>query len=146
MANPKISINNIDIISIRGNDAEKFLQGQLTNNIEIIKDENKAIYSGYCTPKGRLIAFFLIIKIWDNYFLFCPTSISAEIGKKLSMYIMRSDVQLSYSEAISYFYFYANTKVEEEFKKIWGDVPYPTKLMEKSRIRDFFFDKKWNLI
>ena len=76
MANPKIKINNLDVIVIEGKDAEVFLQGQITNDIKLIKDEEKAIYAGYCSPKGRLIAFFLIIKAWDKYFLFCPTSIS----------------------------------------------------------------------
>ena len=82
MVNPKIQINNLDVIVIQGKDAETFLQGQITNDIKIVKEEDRAIYAGYCSPKGRLIAFFLIIKVWDSYFLFCPSSISNEISKK----------------------------------------------------------------
>ena len=81
MINHKIRIDNLDVIVVRGNDAENFLQGQITNDIKLLEKENKAIYAGYCSPKGRLIAFFLITKVWDNYFLFCPSSISDEISK-----------------------------------------------------------------
>ncbi len=129
MPNHEIKIPGLDVIIIRGNDAENFLQGQVTNDIKLIEKENKAIYAGYCNPKGRLIAFFLIIKVWDNYFLFCPSSISDEISTKLSMFILRSQVLIEKSE-FSYFSFYGGTEAEEEFKNIWGGVPYPTKIME----------------
>jgi folate-binding protein YgfZ len=124
MVNPKIQISNLDVIVIKGKDAEAFLQGQITNDIKLIKDEEKAIYAGYCSPKGRLIAFFLIIKVWDNYFLFCPSSISNGISKKLSMYIMRSEVSLSHlSEDISYFIFHGESKEEEAFRNYEGTLP-----------------------
>jgi len=124
MINHKIRIDNLDVIVVKGKDAENFLQGQITNDIEIIKDENKAIYAGYCSPKGRLIAFFLIIKVRDNYYLFCPSSISEEISKKLSMYIMRSKVSLVKSpENTSYFSFYGGGKEEKNFKNTWDALP-----------------------
>ena len=124
MINHKIRIDNLDVIVVKGKDAENFLQGQITNDIEIIKDENKAIYAGYCSPKGRLIAFFLIIKVRDNYYLFCPSSISEEISKKLSMYVMRSEVSLVKSpENTSYFSFYGGGEEERNFKNTWDALP-----------------------
>ena len=124
MINHKIRIDNLDVIVVKGKDAENFLQGQITNDIEIIKDEDKAIYAGYCSPKGRLIAFFLIIKVRDNYYLFCPSSISEEISKKLSMYVMRSEVSLVKSpENTSYFSFYGGGEEERNFKNTWDALP-----------------------
>tara|TARA_B110000967_G_scaffold204422_1_gene246871 strand:- start:238 stop:1164 length:927 start_codon:yes stop_codon:yes gene_type:complete len=124
MVNSKIQISDLDVIVIKGRDSETFLQGQITNDIRIIKDEEKAIYAGYCNQKGRLIAFFLIIKVWDNYFLFCPSSIGSEISKKLSIYIMRSEVYLNHSsEDISYFSFYGGGKEEQSFKDCGGILP-----------------------
>ena len=129
MSEQQIKIPGIDVILVRGEDAAAFLQGQITNDINLLAKEDKAIYAGYCNPKGRLIAFFLIIKTWDNYFLFCPSSISDEICKKLSMFVLRSDVLITKNK-LSYFYFYGNTQAEEDFKNIWGDVPFPINLME----------------
>ena len=129
MSEQQINIPGLDVILVRGDDAKKFLQGQITNDIYLLDKEDKAIYAGYCNPKGRLIAFFLIIKTWDNYFLFCPSSISDVICKRLSMFVLRSDVLIAKSK-LSYFYFYGNTQAEEDFKNIWGDVPFPINLME----------------
>ena len=129
MPNHEIRIKGLDIIIVRGDDAENFLQGQITNDIKLLEKENKAIYAGYCSPKGRLIAFFLIIKGRDNYFLFCPSSISDEIRAKLSMFVLRSQVLIEKSE-LSYFSFYGGTKAEDEFKNNWDNVPYPSNLME----------------
>ena len=123
MVNPKILINNLDVLVTKGKDAETFLQGQITNDIKIIKNEEGAIYAGYCSPKGRLIAFFLIIKAQDCYFLICPSSIGEEISKKLSMYIMRSDVTLHKAEEISFFSFYGNVKEEKAFKGLLDEAP-----------------------
>ena len=89
MPSNEMKIQGLDVILVKGNDAENFLQGQITNDIKLLEKENKAIYAGYCSPKGRLIAFFLIIKVRDNYFLFCPSSISDEITKKLLMFVLR---------------------------------------------------------
>ena len=65
MSEQQINIPGLDVILVRGDDAKKFLQGQITNDIYLLDKEDKAIYAGYCNPKGRLIAFFLIIKNWN---------------------------------------------------------------------------------
>ena len=128
MIDSKIQINNLDVFVVKGKDAEVFLQGQITNDIKITKEEDRAIYSGYCSPKGRLIAFFLIIKAKDNYYLICPSSIGEEIGKKLTMYIMRSEVSLSRTKDVSFFSFYANGKESKSFKNLLDQLP--NKLMQ----------------
>ena len=64
----------LDVIQISGNDAETFIQGQITNDIKILSDEKKSIYTGYCSPKGRLLAIFFIIKIKKN--------LKVQLGKK----------------------------------------------------------------
>ena len=124
MGEPKIRINNLDVIVVKGKDAETFLQGQITNDIKLINNEEKALYAGYCSPKGRLIAFFLIIKAWEKYFLICPSSIGSTISNKLSMYIMRAEVSLTHlPDDISYFSFYGSSKEEEAFKNFGGIIP-----------------------
>ena len=81
-------------LEVSGEDASTFLQGQLTNDIHQVSDQ-RAIYSGFCNPKGRLIGFFIIIKFNESYLLILPRSILENIHKKLSMYILRSKVKLT---------------------------------------------------
>ena len=96
--------DQLDIIKISGVDAETFIQGQITNDITLLSEEEKSIYAGYCSPKGRLLAFFFITRMDANYFLFCPPCISEAISKRLSMYVLRAKVEiLSSPEDIDYF-------------------------------------------
>jgi len=59
--------DHYSLIQVSGDDANSFLQGQLTNDINLAS-ENKLILSGFCNPKGRLLAIFQIAKI-NNIFL-----------------------------------------------------------------------------
>ena len=100
-----LNINDqLDVIKISGVDAETFIQGQITNDITLLSGEEKSIYAGYCSPKGRLLAFFFITRVDANYFLFCPPCISEAISKRLSMYVLRAKVKILYSpEDVDYF-------------------------------------------
>ena len=89
--------SQLDVIKITGDDAETFIQGQITNDIKIVSDAKKSIYSGYCSPKGRLLAIFFITKIKKNYFLLCPPCISKSISQRLTMFVLRSDVEITCS-------------------------------------------------
>ncbi len=96
--------DQLDVIKISGVDSETFIQGQITNDISLLSEEKKSIYAGYCSPKGRLLAFFFITRMNANYFLFCPPCISEAISKRLSMYVLRAKVEiLSSPEDIDYF-------------------------------------------
>lgn len=90
-------LSQIAIICVSGEDAISFLQGQLTNDIKEINN-NQYQLSGYCTPKGRLLAIFRIFKHEDKIILLLPQEISESIFKRLKMYVMRSKVSLELIE------------------------------------------------
>ena len=106
--------DHLDVIKISGVDAETFIQGQITNDISLLSEEKKSIYAGYCSPKGRLLAFFFITRIDKNYFLFCPPCISEAISKRLSMYVLRAKVEIL-SSPLDVDYFLVN---ESDVKKL----------------------------
>ena len=104
------NLNQLSVLSVSGDDALKFLQGQLTNDISLATS-TQSVHAGFCNPKGRLLAFFHIIKYLDNYLLFFPKSIAEIITKKLSMYILRSNVKLDLDpEKLMYFGLYTNNQ------------------------------------
>ena len=106
-------LNQLSVLSVSGDDALKFLQGQLTNDILMVTP-TQSIYSGFCNPKGRLLAFFHIVKHLDSYLLFFPKSISENITKKLSMYVLRSNVKLNLDpDELMYFGLYKNSDGEQ---------------------------------
>ncbi len=80
------------LIRFDGVDAAAFLQGQLTCNVQTMQPA-RGQYGGYCTPKGRLLASFLLWKDADAYFMMLPVALCEPIRKRLSMYILRSKVK-----------------------------------------------------
>ena len=54
--------SNHSIILITGKDSVEFLQGQITNDISLLSDDN-FIDSAVCNVQGRVIAFFMIKKL-----------------------------------------------------------------------------------
>ena len=56
------------LLAVRGPDAAKFLQGQLTCNINYL-DTHTCSLGARCTPKGRMTSSFRILQEGDGYLL-----------------------------------------------------------------------------
>jgi len=80
------------VLRFEGPDAQSFLQGQLTNNVAAL-DNVHSQYSGYCTPKGRLLAVMLLWRHGDTYAMLLPRELCEPLCKRLSMYILRAKVR-----------------------------------------------------
>lgn len=81
------------MISAAGADAAGFLQGQFTNDMRSVTDSQGQI-SGYCSPKGRLLAVFYVLRHADAYCLLMPVSLVGPILARLNLYKLRSKVEL----------------------------------------------------
>jgi folate-binding protein YgfZ len=86
-------LSHLRFIQVSGDDAEIFLQGQFTNDIRQVSSEHHQM-SGYCTPKGRMLANFRIFSHNDSYILQLPEDTSESLLKRLTMFILRSQVIL----------------------------------------------------
>jgi hypothetical protein len=82
------------LLHAAGDDARAFLHGQLTNDIEHLSPGH-ARYAGWCSPKGRLLATFLVVPYSGGYLLQLARGLAPAIAKRLSMYILRSKVKLA---------------------------------------------------
>ena len=87
------------LIEVSGEDASTFLQGQITNDINLVNGAT-SVYAGLCNPKGRLLAFCHILNLHDSFFLISPQSIAENIAKKLAMYVLRSKVVIAINTTI----------------------------------------------
>lgn len=81
------------IIKISGNDAQSFLHGQFSNDLNSLDGSNSQI-SSYSNPKGRLLSIFRITRVEDFYLMSFPGDIKDAITKRLQMFVMRADVHL----------------------------------------------------
>ncbi len=92
--NKFIILDKTSTIKVEGDDRVQFLQGQLTQDINLIS-QNKALYAGFCNPKGRVLAFMLCYLNHDSIHIQIDSSVQEFILQKLKMYILRSKVSLN---------------------------------------------------
>jgi len=91
------------LIKVYGEDAESFLQNQLTNDVHNVT-ETSLQTSAWCSPKGRIIATFNIFKRDNAYFLSLSQDLLEHVIKKLRMYVMMSKVTIEdASQSITHF-------------------------------------------
>ena len=87
------------VIRARGEDAGSFLNGQLTQEA-LNLPAGHARLAGYCSPKGRLLASFVM---WrgapDEILLACSADLLAPTLKRLSMFVMRAKCKLTDASA-----------------------------------------------
>jgi folate-binding protein YgfZ len=88
-----IGLADLKIVEIVGNDAFSFLQGQLCNDLAQVSPTQAQI-TGYCNPKGRLLALPLITAQDNGYFLILPENVTASFCKRLTMFVLRADVSI----------------------------------------------------
>ncbi len=87
-------ISDFGLIQVIGQDAEKFLQGQFTNDVRQVKPQ-RSQFSAWCTPQGRVIVNFHLFKRDTAYYLLLPANSVAPVLKRLQMFVLRSAVKLS---------------------------------------------------
>ena len=85
---------HLAVLTIRGKDAAKLLQGQLTCNVNDVT-EIKSSPGALCNPKGRAITTFFLVKTGDVFLMVLPEELLEPVKKRLQMYVLRSDVTLT---------------------------------------------------
>ena len=81
-------------IRVAGPDAASFLQGQVTSDVEALAPGLLQL-SAWCSPKGRVLANFLVRCIDGRHFeLLLPRLLLESIRRRLSMFVLRSKVAI----------------------------------------------------
>jgi folate-binding Fe-S cluster repair protein YgfZ len=86
-------LDGFALIRLEGEDAESFLQGQLSGDIREVGAE--ARFTTYSTAKGRMLASFLVWQQQAAYYLMVSADICQAIAKRLTMFVMRSKVKVT---------------------------------------------------
>jgi hypothetical protein len=84
---------DLGVIAVSGDEAARFLHGQLTNDVEHLAPDRLGL-NGYCTAKGRLLA---TVRIWRDpgaIQLLLPREILPTVLRRLSMFVLRAKAKL----------------------------------------------------
>ncbi|WP_440926043.1 CAF17-like 4Fe-4S cluster assembly/insertion protein YgfZ [Candidatus Pelagibacter sp.] len=81
------------ILYINGEDAKEFLQNLISNDINKVSDVNSC-FSSLLTPQGKFLYEFIIVKHKSGYLLDCEKPQAEELFKQLTLYRLRSKVEI----------------------------------------------------
>ena len=87
-------LSQFGTLKVTGDEAQKFLQNLLSNDINAV-NINTSQLSSFNSPKGRMLATFLIWQQGTEYHLQLSRNLSAAMLKKLAMYVLRAKVKVS---------------------------------------------------
>jgi folate-binding protein YgfZ len=81
------------ILYINGTDAKEFLQNLISNDINKVSETNSC-FASLLTPQGKFLFAFIIAKHKSGYFMDCEKSQAEALFKQLSIYKLRSNVEI----------------------------------------------------
>ena len=85
-------LSHYGLIAFTGEEAKTFLHALITNDLRQL-GEGAAVFAAHLSPKGRMLANFLVMKRGEDILLLLPAALREAIQKRLSMYILRSKVK-----------------------------------------------------
>jgi hypothetical protein len=83
----------LGVLRIGGDDAVRFLQGQLTNDVQLLADGRTQL-AAYNTPQGRVIALLRLHQSDDAIYALLPTELLERVSALLRRFVLRSKVDL----------------------------------------------------
>ncbi len=83
------------LFDITGTDRTDFLQGLITNDMDKLKDG--LLYAALLTPQGKFLTDFFVIERGDTITLDAPAITADDLARRLTMYRLRADVQITAS-------------------------------------------------
>lgn len=92
-------LSHFELLRFSGADAHAFLQGQVTCDVLQVTP-TAARYGGYCTPKGRLIADFLLMRTPQAYLMHLPADSCAVLAERLRKFVLRAKVEIERETAL----------------------------------------------
>jgi folate-binding protein YgfZ len=89
-----IALDDLGALRLRGSDAQRFLQGQVSNDVERLS-ALCSVLAGYHNPQGRTIALLrLILVAPDEVLAILPHELTAAVASRLSKFILRAKVKI----------------------------------------------------
>ena len=82
------------LIKIAGPDARDYLQGLVSQDMQRANAET-AVYSAFLSPQGKFLFDFFVFEMDGALVLDCEGERRSDLFKRLSMYKLRSDVELT---------------------------------------------------
>ena len=89
------ALSDLGVLRFRGPDAVKFLQGQLSNDVEKLSAE-ASLLAGYHNPQGRVMALVRLVQ-WapEDLLAVLPRELTAAVASRLTKFVLRAKVKIT---------------------------------------------------
>lgn len=81
------------VVTVTGEDAEKFLQGAITNDLGLLATQ-PALHAGLLSPQGKILFEFFIVRSPEGFCLETAKNRAAELADRLMLYRLRAKVEI----------------------------------------------------
>jgi folate-binding protein YgfZ len=96
MSIPSPSDRTFSALRISGSERISFLQGQLTQDLTLLRPE-APLLAGWNSAKGRLLCICMLADWQESTWMLLPSELAPEVARKLGMYVLRADVRIETS-------------------------------------------------
>jgi tRNA-modifying protein YgfZ len=94
-----IELDDLGVLRLRGADGVRFLQGQVSSDVEQLTPERSQI-AGYHNPQGRAIAVLRLVQLApDDWLAILPRELAATVASRLGKFILRAKVKIAAESA-----------------------------------------------
>ena len=115
-------LGHLGVLRFSGEDAESFLQGQLSCDVAAVGLRSSA-YGAYCSPKGRMLANFLLWREEAGFHMALSRDLTASIHTRLSKFVLRAKVEVSDASDAIVLAGAAGPKADQALRGVFPDLP-----------------------
>lgn len=115
-----ISLNSVSAISLSGEEQAKYLQGQVTCDVNNLAQE-KLLTGAHCNAKGKVFSAFRLIELNKKYLLIQPSSSIAQSLGELQKFGVFAKVEISQASDLNFLAIAGNNasaKMAELFEQV----------------------------
>src|SRR6266705_4112244 len=115
-------VDHLGVLQFTGQDAETFLQGQLSCDVAAVGLRSSA-YGAYCSPKGRMLANFLLWREEAGLHMALSRDITPSVQKHISKFVLRAKVKVSDASDTIVVAGLAGPKADPALSDVFPDLP-----------------------
>ncbi|HSD41018.1 MAG TPA: folate-binding protein [Burkholderiales bacterium] len=115
-------LSHLGLLGVTGADAEAFLHGQLSCDVGGLEVDGST-FGSYCSPKGRMLASFLLWREADGFAIVLSRTLVVGIERRLRMFVLRSKATVADRSAERVLIGAAGDAAESALRATVGIVP-----------------------
>jgi folate-binding protein YgfZ len=115
-------LGHLGVLQFGGEDAAAFLQGQLSCDVAQVGPRSSS-YGAYCTPKGRMLANFLLWRGEAGFCMALSRDLVQVVQARISKFVLRSKVTLSDASEAILLAGAAGAQAERALGELFPDLP-----------------------